>query len=88
MGAVSQQEAKRRTGDRICLAGSFQIGDLMTLGREKIVAMTRTTIDEGAEDGGFVLTLTAAPFENVLSQRSPGNLFAVIGTAFEYGSYG
>jgi hypothetical protein len=80
-------EAKRRVGARVCLAGNIQIGDVMDLERDRIVALTRQAIREAAPSGGFVLTLTATPFERVLSERTRENLLAMIDTALAYGRY-
>lgn len=87
MGDISLAEAKRRVGGRICLSGNIQIGDVMDLEREQIVALTRQAIEEAAAGGGFVLTLTATPFERVLSDRTRDNLLALIDTALEGGRY-
>jgi hypothetical protein len=88
MGDITLAEAKRRVGGRICLAGNIQIGDVMALERGQIVALTRQAIEDAAPGGGFVLTLTATPFERVLSQRTLDNLLAMIDTALANGSYG
>jgi hypothetical protein len=87
MGDISLAEAKRRVGDRVCLAGNIQIGDVMDLEREQIVAQTRQAIQDAAPGGGFVLTLTATPFERVLSRKTLNNLLAMIDTALAYGRY-
>lgn len=94
MGDITLAEAKRRVGGsggpagrRICLSGNIQIGDVMDLERAQIVDLTRRAIEEGAAGGGFVLTLTATPFERVLSQHTLDNLLAMIDTALTYGRY-
>jgi len=87
MGDITLAEAKRRVGGRVCLAGNIQIGDVMDLERDQIIALTRRAIADAAAGGGFVLTLTATPFERVLSDRTRDNLLAMIDTALEYGSY-
>lgn len=87
MGDVTIQEAKRRIGDRVCLSGGIQIGDVMTGERSEIVELTKTVIGEGAEGGGFILTLSSTPFERVLSPRTLDNLLAMIETGLEYGRY-
>jgi hypothetical protein len=87
MGDITLAEAKRRVGGRVCISGNIQIGDVMDLEREQIVAQTRQAIEDAAPGGGFVLTLTATPFERVLSDRTRDNLLAMIDTGLEYGSY-
>ena len=61
MGDITLAEAKRRVGARVCLAGNIQIGDVMDLERGQVVDLTRRAIEEAAQGGGFVLTLTATP---------------------------
>ena len=87
MGDVTLADAKRRVGDRICLMGNIQIGDLMACERAEIVAMTRQAICDGAPGGGFILTLSATPFERVLSPRTLDNLLAMIETGLECGGF-
>jgi uroporphyrinogen-III decarboxylase len=87
MGDVTLADAKRRVGDRICLMGNIQIGDIMACTGAEIVEMTRSAIACAAPGGRFILTLSATPFERVLSPRTLQNLMVMIETALEYGSY-
>ena len=81
MGDVTLADAKRRIGQRVCLQGNLQIGDLMLLERDEIAAQTRAAIAAAAPGSGFVLTMTATPFERVLSSRTLDNLLTMIDTA-------
>ena len=87
LGDITLAEAKRRVGDRICLEGNIQIGDVMTLTRREIVDQVGRAIEDAARGGGFILSLTATPFERVLSTRTRDNLFAMIETALVLGGY-
>jgi hypothetical protein len=87
MGDVLLADAKRRIGGRVCLLGNIQIGDIMDLESRDIVALTRRAIADAALGGGFVLTLTATPFERVLAPRTLENLTAMVETGREFGQY-
>jgi len=87
MGDVTLAEAKRRVGGRICLAGNVQIGDIMTRERAEVAALVAQAIRVGKPGGRFILTLTATPFERVLSPRTLDNLTALVEVAHELGGY-
>ena len=87
LGDVTLAEAKRRIGDRVCLEGNIQIGDIMTQSRHEIVDRVRRAIKDAAHGGGFILSLTATPFEQMLSGRTRDNLLAMIDAALHFGSY-
>ena len=87
LGDITLAEAKRRIGDRVCLEGNIQIGDVMTLSRQEIVAQVVQTIQDAGDRGGFILSLTATPFERVLAPRTRDNLLAMIDTGLDFGTY-
>ena len=87
MGDVTLAEAKRRVGHSICLAGNVQIGDIMTRSRSEVAADVAQAMREGKPGGRFILTLTATPFERVLSPRTLDNLTAMVDVAHELGGY-
>ena len=87
LGDIALAEAKRRIGDRVCLEGNIQIGDVMTLDRSQIVEQVRQAIADAGHGGGLILSLTATPFERVLSARTRDNLMAMIDTSLEFGTY-
>lgn len=87
MGDVTLVAAKGRIGDSVCLMGNIQIGDIMECERAAIIEQTRAAVQAGAPGGGFILTLTATPFERVLSARTLENLQAMVETALEHGRY-
>jgi len=87
MGDITLLEAKRRVGGCVCLAGNIQIGDIMSCDRQEIIAQVQQTIQDGMPGGRFILTLSATPFERVLSQRTFDNMRALVLTALEHGRY-
>jgi uroporphyrinogen-III decarboxylase len=87
LGDMPLAEAKRRIGDRVCLEGNLQIGDLFTCSARQVRDLTRQAIDDGAEGGGFILCPTASPYYPVLNPRAVENYLTMIETALEFGEY-
>ena len=87
MGDVTLTEAKRRIGDRVCLEGNIQIGDLYSAEPHEVREHVKRAIDEAAEGGGFVLCPTASPYTPVLPEKVVENYRVFIETALEYGTY-
>jgi Uroporphyrinogen decarboxylase (URO-D) len=73
MGDVPLAEVKRRVGDRMCLIGNIQIGDVISGERADVNARVREAIRDGAPGGGFVLSITASPYEEELSAQALEN---------------
>lgn len=80
MGDVTLGEAKARVGDRICLEGNTQIGDIYAAPTEAIVEQTRAAIRD-AGPTGFILCPTASPHTEVLPDQAVRNYTAMIETA-------
>jgi hypothetical protein len=87
MGDVELADAKRRIGDRVCLEGNIQIGDLYAGEEDAVRDTVRRAIDAAAPGGGYVLCPTASPFTRVLSERVLRNYIAMIETGLECGKY-
>ena len=81
MGDVTLAEAKRRVGDRLCLVGNIQIGDLIGLTPSDIDQVVWSALSEAAPGGGFILSTTASPYEPVLSPRTLRNYRQLVETA-------
>jgi hypothetical protein len=81
LGDVPFEEAKRRVGDRICLEGNIQIGDLYSAPTEHVVEEVRHAIRVGAPGGGFILAPSASPHTEVLTAQTVANYLAMIETA-------
>jgi len=84
MGDVSLTEVKRRVGERICLIGNIQIGDVIGATEEEIDQTVRLALRDGAAGGGFILSVTASPYEEELSPRALRNYQRIVETARQY----
>jgi len=85
LGDVPLADAKRRIGDRVCLEGNVQIGDLYSLTPPEIRDLVRRAIDDGAPGGGFILCPTASPFTRTLEPKVVENYLAFIEAGVEWG---
>ncbi len=85
MGDVPLPEAKRRIGDRVCLDGNIQTGDIYAMPTPRLLDAVKRAIDDGAPGGGFILCPTASPYTQVLTDLTVRNYVAMIQTAAEYG---
>ncbi len=83
LGDVTFADAKRRIGDRVCLEGNIQIGDLYHDPTDVLVDKVKRTIDAGAPGGGFILCPTASPHTDELTSLTVKNYLAMIETAAE-----
>ena len=73
MGDVQLAEVKRRVGDRMCLIGNVQIGDVIGGERDEVDVRVREAVRDGAPGGGFILSITASPYEEKLSEQTLEN---------------
>ena len=85
---VTMADVKRRVGDRLCLMGGIQGGDLETLPPDELEERIRVTIEEGAPGGGFVLLPTAMPIEIPLPEEKQRNIETYLRAGRRYGVYG
>jgi uroporphyrinogen decarboxylase len=85
MGDVPLAEAKRRIGDRVCLEGNIQIGDVYAAPTEQLIDRVKQAIDDAAPGGGFILCPTASPHTEALTDVTVRNYVAMVETAAEYG---
>ncbi|MGI5816726.1 MAG: uroporphyrinogen decarboxylase family protein [Armatimonadota bacterium] len=83
LGDVTFADARRRIGDRVCLEGNIQIGDLYHDPTDVLVGKVKCTIDAGAPGGGFILCPTASPHTTELTPLTVTNYLAMIETAVE-----
>lgn len=83
LGDVTFEDAKRRIGDRVCLEGNIQIGDLYHDPTDVLVEKVKRTIDAGAPGGGFILCPTASPHTAELTPQTVKNYLAMIETAVD-----
>ncbi len=85
MGDVPLAVAKRRVGDRVCLEGNIQIGDVYAAPTARVVDLVKRAIDDAAPGGGFILCPTASPHTEVLTNLTVRNYVAMVETAVQYG---
>ncbi len=83
LGDVPFEDAKRRIGDRVCLEGNIQIGDLYHDPTDVLVEKVKRTIDVGVPGGGFILCPTASPHTAELTPQTVKNYVAMVQTAAE-----
>jgi len=81
MGDVDLGDAKRRVGDRLCLEGNIQIGDVYAAPTDEFMRTVRAAIEAGKPGGGFILCPTASPHTPVLTHLTASNYVAMIETA-------
>ena len=81
MGDITLAEAERRVGDKLCLVGNLQIGDMMRNEPSEI----REQVLRIREDvpTGMILSTSATPYETVLSQRLLENYLVALDAAAE-----
>jgi len=87
MGDVDLAEAKRRVGDRICLEGNIQIGELYAAPTEHVIALVTEAMRAGKPGGGFILCPSASPYTPTLSHQTVANYLAMIETAVKMREY-
>ena len=87
LGNIALAEAKARIGDRVCLQGNIQIGDLYTLSADQVRELTIAAIRDAGAGGGFILCPTASPYMPTLTDQVRDNYLAMIETAWEWGRY-
>jgi uroporphyrinogen decarboxylase len=76
--------AKREYGDRVCLVGNIDCGELLSNGSEEDVeASVRQCIEDAAGGGGFILSSS----NSIHSSVKPENFVAMIRAGKKYGSY-
>jgi len=86
-GDVPLADAKRRIGDRVCLEGNVQIGDVFDLPTPQFEHVVRQTMADGKPGGGFILCPTASPYVPELSDRARDNYLAMLRIGLEMGEY-
>ena len=66
------------------LIGNIQYDDLVHKDKEEIKMLVKATMNEG-KAGRFILSPTAGPYEDVLSERTVENYITFIETGIEHG---
>jgi len=77
-------EVKRKYGDRLCLMGNIDCGDLLSHGtKQQVACAVRECIRVAAPGGGFILTSS----NSIHSGVKPDNYSSMINAAHKYGKY-
>jgi hypothetical protein len=79
MGDVTLAQAKARVGDRLCILGTLQIGDMMAAEPDEIRRQVRAIRRDAP--GGMILTTSATPYETLMTSRLMENYAAAIDAA-------
>jgi uroporphyrinogen decarboxylase len=75
---------KKLIGDRVCLVGNIDCGDLLPHGTvEEVREAVRQAIADGAPGGGYMLSSS----NSIHSSCKPDNLIAMVAAAQEFGRY-
>jgi uroporphyrinogen-III decarboxylase len=85
LGNTPAAEFRRRVGNRICMKGNIQIGDLFTLDASEIREQVRRLIDDCGRDGALIVAPTASPYISELTPRALDNYRAMVDAAHEFG---
>lgn len=86
-GNCTMADAKRRVGDRVCLIGSVQYGDIQLGTPDDIEAQVKQTIRDAGQGGGLILAPTAGPYEPTITPRTAQNYIRFIEAGLRWGCY-
>lgn len=84
IGDCTLTQAREVLGREMTLIGNIQYDDLVHRDREEIGEMVRTAIMEG-RTGRFILSPTAGPYEENISEKTAENYLAFIEAGVRYG---
>lgn len=77
-------EVKQKYGDRVCIVGNIDCGDLLSNGTvEQVDATVYKCIQDAAEGGGFMLCSS----NSIHSSVNPDNYVAMVRAGQKYGKY-
>jgi hypothetical protein len=85
MGDITLAGFRARAGNRLCIEGNIQVGDLYAASEAHVRAAVRTAIDEAGRDGAFILCPTASPHTQQLSCQTIANYLAYVDEGYHYG---
>jgi uroporphyrinogen-III decarboxylase len=86
-GDIEIKEIKKLYGNKLCLMGNIQLRDLEFASPEQMKDIVKKAVEEGKQEGSFVIMPTASPINAELSERTLRNYKIFIDTAIEYGKY-
>ena len=86
MGDVPLARVKQRVGNRLCLIGNVQAGEVISLSPEDIDHRVQEAVQEGAPGGAFILSTTASPYDEELTERTLQNYVQLVESGRRYAS--
>jgi len=84
LGDTPLSEAKKRIGDKVCLVGNIDIGDILTSSSEEMDKKVRMAIQEGGPRG-LILSTSASPHWPSLPKKAFQNYVQLIESGLKYG---
>jgi uroporphyrinogen decarboxylase len=83
-GGMELKDIKERIGDKVCLLGNINCGDLLSSGTEEEVEQAvKKAIDDAAPGGGYILTSS----NTIHPGCKPENYIAMVRATHKYGKY-
>ena len=77
-------EVKKKYGDRICIIGNIDCGELLTTGnQQQVIKAVKECISKASKGGGHILSSS----NSIHSGVKPENFIALIEAARKYGKY-
>lgn len=84
VAGMELKTVKKLVGDRVCLVGNIDCGELLTNGKPAdVAAAVRDAVRDAADGGGFILSSS----NSIHSSVKPENLVAMIEAARQWGCY-
>lgn len=84
VAGMDMRRAKEEYGDRVCLVGNIDCGELLAHGTvEQVEQTVRQCIADGAQGGGFILSSS----NSIHSTVNPANYLAMVRAGQKYGRY-
>lgn len=84
LAGMDLRTVKRLAGDRVCLVGNIDCGELLPHGSpEEVTEAVRRAIEDAGEGGGFILSSS----NSIHSSVRPSNYVAMLEAARRFGSY-
>lgn len=84
-GDTPLAEAKQKLRGRICIDGNIQHDDIWRLPEDRFRALVREVLEIAAPGGGFILDVTASPYEPALSPQAARNYVALVDEGARWG---
>ncbi|HHW49649.1 MAG TPA: hypothetical protein GXX14_13685 [Clostridiaceae bacterium] len=84
VGDCTILQAREVLGKDVVLIGNIQYDDLAHRGKEEIDEMVKQAINEG-KSGRFILSVTAGPYEEYISEKMVENYIAFVEAGIKYG---